>query len=123
MKKTNTSEYYKSLDKQKRYQAAIESPRSEDERANADEEELKDTLQMSELKSKHWMDKIRMLEEEKRRIETQSEMLAREKDKQSDEWRSKVGLMEHEHKKVVGNLTDMKDQYSKQLQENEMLRS
>lgn len=42
---------------------------------------------MSELKSKHWMDKIKMLEEEKKRIENQSEMLAREKDKQSDEWR------------------------------------
>jgi hypothetical protein len=36
------------------------------------------------------MDKIKILEEEKRRIESQSESLAREKDKQSDQWREKV---------------------------------
>jgi hypothetical protein len=35
---------------------------------------------MSELKSRHWRDKIRILEEEKRRIESQSEVLKREKD-------------------------------------------
>ena len=69
------------------------------------------------------MDKISMLEEEKRRIESQSEVLQREKDRQSDQWREKVARMESEHRKVVTNLTDMNDQYSKQLQENERLRS
>jgi seryl-tRNA synthetase len=78
---------------------------------------------MSELKSKHWRDKIRMLEEEKRRIETQSEVLQKEKDKQSDQWRDKMARMESEHKKVISNLSDMNDQYSTQLAENEKLRS
>ena len=31
------------------------------------------------MKSKHWKDKIRMLEEEKQRIESQSEHLQKEK--------------------------------------------
>ena len=78
---------------------------------------------MSELKSRHWKDKIRILEEEKRRIESQSEVLQREKDKQSDQWREKMSRMESEHKKVIRNLSDMNDQYSTQLAENEKLRS
>ena len=44
MKRPNTSAYYYSLDKQKRYQAAIESPRSDEDKANHEEEELKDVL-------------------------------------------------------------------------------
>lgn len=51
------------------------------------EEELKEDLMMSEMKSKHWMDKIRVLEEEKRCIELQGDILQREKDTQSDKWR------------------------------------
>lgn len=78
---------------------------------------------MSELKSKHWMDKIKILEEEKRRIESQSEQLLREKDQQSNQWQEKVARMENEHKKVVGNLSDMNNQYTRQIQENERLRS
>lgn len=58
MRKTNTSAYYQSMDKQQRYQAAIESHSSDDDH---NEDELRDNLQMSELKSRHWMDKIRML--------------------------------------------------------------
>jgi hypothetical protein len=77
MRRTKTSEYYQSMDKQQRYQAAIESHSSEDDQ---NENELRDNLQMSELKSRHWMDKIKMLEEEKRRIESQSAVLQREKD-------------------------------------------
>lgn len=78
---------------------------------------------MSELKSKNWMDKIRILEEEKRRIETQTESLQREKDHQSDQWREKVARMESEHKRVIGNLSEVNTQYSKQLEENQKLRS
>ena len=76
MRKTNTSEYYRSIDKAKRYEVIADSPvshgkagDSDDEQADVavkkEEKRVKEDLQLSEIKSRHWQDKIRMLEEEK----------------------------------------------------------
>jgi hypothetical protein len=111
LRKTNTSAYYQSIeDKAKRYEVIADSPRSQRSQISNEEAQaekvpstnaIRDNLEMSELKSKHWKDKIRMLEEEKRRIENQSDHLMKEKNEQSDLWRSKVQHMEQEHSKVI----------------------
>lgn len=97
LRKTNTSAYYQSIeDKAKRYEVIADSPRSQRSNEEAYAENcpstnvIKDKLEMSELKSKHWKDKISMLEEEKRRIENQSDNLVKEKNEQNDLLRSKV---------------------------------
>ena len=49
------------------------------------------------MKQQHWKDKMSMLELEKQRIEQNSQMLKQERDKESDEWKSKVVEMQREH--------------------------
>ena len=53
-------------------------------------QQIESQLQLSNIKSKHINDKIMMLELEKERIEQQSEMLQKQKDEESAEWRDKV---------------------------------
>ena len=63
-----------------------------------------------------------MLELEKERIEQQTELLQRQKDEESAEWKSKVANMQQEHSKVMTNLKSVNEQYSAQVNENQNLK-
>ena len=74
MRKTNTSAYYKSIEKP-RYSEPVDEPEEEIKEA-----QIVERVQQSEAKSAAWMLKIRELEAEKTRIEGETAQLREEKD-------------------------------------------
>lgn len=78
-------------------------------------------LESSQIKVRQFKNELETLEQEKKRLEMEKQILLNEQNKESEQWRQRYTEMTQKNDEVAMNLAEANQGYLKQVSENEKL--
>jgi hypothetical protein len=106
-----------------RYQDVEQSEEEEEEQSEEKgRQQVESRLIESSLRENQYKTQLQALQQEKRRLDEERELLMQEKNQESREWRKRYDQMAADHEEVIGNLKEANKCYLAQVGENEELK-